>query len=164
MKAMKLLAAGLAAAGGIWFMAGCEEVDTDSALAITPDSAQLSGKGATVFMTAFDPDGGVYGYSPAPNEYIEKSAGKSAQDPEIGTSSNLSSQIALPLVWRVSNPALGGIAASGGYSAVYESSGVEGQNYVYVEDQFDRQGVAVIVQRRPVETGTIAAAMAVMAE
>jgi hypothetical protein len=93
----------------------------------------VRGEGATVFLTAFDPDQSVYA--------------KSSDDSSVVETNAMGAQIMLPLAWRVTNPDLGGILSSGGYSAVYESRGVIGQNVVIVEDRFGREGVAVINQR-----------------
>ena len=57
---MKTVAAGLAATLA-WFAAGCgEDARTDVALAVNPVSADVYDKGATVVLTAFDPDAGLY--------------------------------------------------------------------------------------------------------
>lgn len=134
--AMAALAIGLAA--------GCDEAETDSALAVDPARSEVVGIGATVLLTAFDPDQGVYTYSPTPDQYR---VAKAAQTPSVEETAALSAQIILPLKWHVSNPALGRIASQGGYSAIYESFGGRGQNYITVKDQFGREGIAVVSQR-----------------
>lgn len=55
--------------------------------------------------------------------------------------------LALPLVWTVADPALGGIRASSGMTAVYESTGRVGNNVVTVRDQGQAEGIASITQR-----------------
>lgn len=55
--------------------------------------------------------------------------------------------LALPLVWSVSNPALGNIQGSSGLTAVYTSTGRAGNNVVTVRDQGQAEGIATIVQR-----------------
>lgn len=158
-KAMKIAAAGAAAIAMAWFAAGCgDDVETDTALAITPVKAELASKGSTLVLTAFDPDQGVYDYSPSPDQYTEKRGGKAVQDPSAPSSTNLSSAIFLPLEWSVSDPALGRIAASAGYSAVYESwTDGHGQNIVTVRDQVERTGIAVVNHVVPTETNKTAA-------
>lgn len=130
---IQMMGAGLLAAGWLWTAGGCENAETDTALAVDPPSSVVRGEGATVFLTAFDPDQSVYV--------------KSSDDSSVVETNAMGAQIMLPLAWRVTNPDLGGILSSGGYSAVYESRGVIGQNVVIVEDRFGREGVAVINQR-----------------
>ena len=126
----------VAAAGLVGFASGCDDAETDTALGIDPPSSTVYADGATVFLTAYDPDAEVYAMR-----------AKDAQDSGAGTSSNLSSHLLLPLEWSVSNPAMGRIMASGGYSAVYESYGPRGQNYITVRDQAGREGIAAVEQR-----------------
>jgi hypothetical protein len=101
---------------------GCEDAETGSALSVTPSEAGLTGVGATSYFTA-------------------------AARVEAGEATNRNEEIIYPLVWSVSNPALGGMMSSAGDSAVYESNGKKGQNVVFVKDQFGREGLAVINQR-----------------
>lgn len=100
--------------------AGCEDADTGSAMAIDPATSDLSGSGATVVLTA--------------------------KSLVAVTASNRSDQIILPVTWSVSNPSLGGIMSSRGYTAVYESNGRPGQNVVFAEDAYGREALAVINQ------------------
>lgn len=121
MKTTKKWIIGLTTAAILAFLAaGCEDADTGSAMSVTPETSNLSGQGATVVLTAKLP----------------------------GTSmvSNRSDQIILPLSWSVSNPSLGGILSSRGYTAVYESNGKDGQNVVIAEDAYGHEGLAVINQ------------------
>jgi hypothetical protein len=53
----------------------------------------------------------------------------------------------LPLEWSVSDPSLGTIISSAGFSAVYRSTGKVGDNVVTVRDQGDAAGTTVVVQR-----------------
>ena len=143
-KWIQWVAGGLALAAVLGLAAGCDEAETDSALAVDPARSEVVGIGATVLLTAFDPDQGVYTYSPTPDQYR---AAKAAQDSSVDESPDLTAQIILPLKWHVSNPALGRIASQGGYSAIYESFGGRGQNYITVQDRFGREGIAVVSQR-----------------
>lgn len=59
-------------------------------------------------------------------------------------------EVILPLTWSVSNPSLGGILRSAGYTAVYESNGRIGQNVVICRDGLGREGLASVNQRREV--------------
>lgn len=61
-----------------------------------------------------------------------------------GTAEN---ELALPLVWTVSDPNLGVIRSTVGLSAVYESSGRVGNNIITVRDQGQAEGLATVVQR-----------------
>lgn len=138
------------------FAAGCgEDAQTDTALGIFPASATVYADGATVYLTAYDPDAGVYN-----TEEREPTAqrAKASWDSDVSETNSLATQILLPLEWSVVNPGMGRIMVSGGYSAVYESYGPRGQNYVVVRDQAGREGIAVIEQRwqegDPEETGT----------
>ncbi|MDA0989693.1 MAG: hypothetical protein O3A51_02960 [Verrucomicrobia bacterium] len=56
------------------------------------------------------------------------------------------SDLSLPLVWRVGNPALGVISSSGGFSAAYARTGQHGDNSIFVEDQYGAQGTATVRQ------------------
>lgn len=142
------------------FMAGCgEDAETDTALGVNPVSADVYGKGSTVVLTAFDPDAGVYDYSPYPDDYEETRAAKASQDAQTNPNTNLAAQIFLPLKWHVGSPHLGRILSSAGYTAVYESMAAsDGQNVVTVNDQVGRAGVAVVNHRIPEQTNTAATA------
>ena len=130
---------GLAALMG--FAAGCgEDAQTDSALAVYPASSTVYADGATVFLTVYDPDENVY-------EADVAAHAKASLDSDVDQTNTVASQILLPLEWSVANPAMGRIMAVGGYSAVYESYGPRGQNYVAVRDQAGREGIAAIEQR-----------------
>ena len=161
MKALKarIGAAGLLAILLAGFGTGCgEDAETDVALAINPASADVYAKGGTVVLTVFDPDQGVYDYSPQPAGYEEIQPDKAAQDSDTTPATNLVSQIFLPLEWNVGSPQLGRILASAGYTAIYESFGGKGQNVVTVYDRAGRAGVAV-VNHRILETNTTAASI-----
>ncbi len=147
-KWIKTMSAGLAMVGLLGLAAGCgEDAETDTALAVTPASSTVYADGATVFLTAYDPDQGVY-----------EMRAKVSLDSDVPETSNLNSHILLPLEWSVVNPAMGRIMASAGYSAVYESYGPRGQNYILVRDQGGREGIASVEQRwqagDPETTGT----------
>lgn len=109
--------------------AGCEDAETKSGLSVDPPSSDLIGRGATVVLTASMPG-------------------------DIAVTTNINQEVILPLQWSVSNPSLGGIMRSAGYSAVYESNGTIGQNVIIVKDGYGREGLASVNQRReaaPVE-------------
>ena len=162
---MKASGARIGAAGLLvilWagFGAGCgEDAETDVALGINPASADVYAKGGTVILTVFDPDAGVYDYSPEPVGYEETKTAKASQDSDTTPATNLASQIFLPLEWSVGSPQLGRILASAGYTAIYESFGGKGQNVVTVYDQAGRAGVAVVNHRIAEVTNTAAAAI-----
>lgn len=59
----------------------------------------------------------------------------------------ISSSLALPLEWRVSNPAMGSIVGQSGSNAIYAANdGAVGRNVVTVKDQFKNEGSAVVTQ------------------
>lgn len=156
----RIWAAGLLGILMAGFGTGCgEDAETDVALAINPASADVYDKGGTVVLTVFDPDAGVYDYSPQPVGYEETKVAKAAQDSDTTPATNLVSQIFLPLEWSVGSPHLGRILASAGYTAIYESFGGKGQNVVTVSDQAGRAGVAVVNHRIAEVTNTTAAAI-----
>ena len=103
--------------------AGCEDAETKSGLSVDPPSSDLIGRGATVVLTASMPG-------------------------DIAVTTNINQEVILPLQWSVSNPSLGGIMRSAGYSAVYESNGAIGQNVIIVKDGYGREGLASVNQRR----------------
>ena len=152
-KWMKAIGAGLVLAG-LGFAAGCgEDAQTDSALAVYPATSTVYADGATVFLTVYDPDQNVYQDDVAAHAKV-------SLDSDVDQTNTVASHILLPLEWSVANPAMGRIMAAGGYSAVYESYGPRGQNYVAVRDQAGREGIAAIEQRwhegDPEEEGTSA--------
>ena len=143
MKTKRMQAIGAAGimAAVLGFAAGCgEDAQTDAALAVYPPSSTVYADGATVFLTVYDPDESVYGADAA-------ARAKASLDSDVDQTNSVASHILLPLEWSVANPALGRIMAAGGYSAVYESYGPRGQNYVAVRDQAGREGIAAIEQR-----------------
>ena len=153
-KWWKTIAAGLVLVALLGFAAGCgEDAQTDSALAVYPATSTVYADGATVFLTVYDPDQNVYQDDVAAHAKV-------SLDSDVDQTNTVASQILLPLEWSVGNPGLGRILAAGGYSAVYESYGPRGQNYVVVRDQAGREGIAAIEQRwhegDPEEEGTSA--------
>ena len=150
-KRMKAIMAGGIMAALLGFAAGCgEDAQTDSALAVYPATSTVYADGATVFLTVYDPDQNVYQDDVAAHAKV-------SLDSDVDQTNTVASHILMPLEWSVANPAMGRIMAAGGYSAVYESYGPRGQNYVVVRDQAGREGIAAIEQRwhegDPEETG-----------
>ena len=140
-KWWKTIGTGGVLAALMGFAAGCgEDAQTDSALAVYPASSTVYADGATVFLTVYDPDENVY-------EADGAAHAKASLDSDVDQTNTVAAQILLPLEWSVANPAMGRIMAVGGYSAVYESYGPRGQNYVAVRDQAGREGIAAIEQR-----------------
>ena len=151
-KRMKAILAGGIMAALLGFAAGCgEDAQTDAALAISPATSTVYADGATVFLTVYDPDENVY-------EADAAARAKASLDSDVDQTNTVASHILMPLEWSVANPAMGRIMAAGGYSAVYESYGPRGQNYVAVRDQAGREGIAAVEQRwhegDPEEEGT----------
>jgi len=124
---------GVAAALAVWMGAGagCEEAETDTGLSIDPPSAAIAPYG----------DGAV----------LLSACRGSCCGECLGTSSNMSDRLLLPLEWSVHDPRLGRVTPGGGFTAVYQSTGGDGQNIVFVRDQGGREGMAVI-QQAEVET------------
>jgi hypothetical protein len=106
-----------------WGLSACERSEQGDAITVTPAVTTLEGPSATV-LTASPAEDGV-------------------------VSSNRVEALYLPLTWWVSDPELGNITASGGYTAVYSSTTKEGQNTVFVSDEVGAEGNAVIIQRAP---------------
>jgi hypothetical protein len=109
-------------------LTACEETEQGTAISVTPDTAVLTGSGDSIVFTA----------TPAVD----------------GLVTNGVDSLFLPLEWEVSNPDIGKIQRSGGYSAVYESNGRVGQNFITVRDQAGSEGVALVEQRRASSSGS----------
>jgi len=54
--------------------------------------------------------------------------------------------LAVPLIWTVSNGALGQILFSSGMSATYQRTAVDGVNTITARDQYDNEGYATVNQ------------------
>ncbi|MDA1045008.1 MAG: hypothetical protein O3C57_07275 [Verrucomicrobia bacterium] len=112
-----LLTVALTATG---LMTGCEEADGITALVVEPDFADLTATTST---------------------------GSNTLNGQTFTVTEASLQgLSLPLKWRVSNPALGNIAQSGGRSASYVRTLAHGDNSILVTDQFGAEGIATVRQ------------------
>jgi hypothetical protein len=64
----------------------------------------------------------------------------------VFTVTGVSNNLALPLIWSVSDSSLGRLIGTSGYRATYVSSDKVGQNFVVVRDQYDNEGYAVVNQ------------------
>ncbi len=107
---------------------GCEEGTGTEALILSPTSASFAFSNTTVTNTT----NGVSGV-----------VGDSVVFTVVGGYRELS----LPLAWSVTDPNLGTVASSGGYSAVYKAyEGRHGVNAIRVQDQYAAVGVAQIDQ------------------
>ncbi len=108
----------LAAGLSVAVLSGCESTETaDTSITVTLSSSSISGKAAVTLTAALS--GGT----------------------------NSTTELALPLVWTVSDSSLGGIKSSAGVTAIYESTGKHGNNAITVRDQGDSEGVAVVSQQ-----------------
>lgn len=114
----------LAAAMAGMLAAGCEAVTQyNSSILIDPNAPTLTNANQTVVLTA------------------------RVQGPVGDVAASTNQALFLPLVWSVSDVALGSVRSSGGLSAIYERRGeAAGNNYVTVRDQGNAEGVAVITQ------------------
>jgi hypothetical protein len=113
-----LLALSAAILTGALLTTGCEEAKGTMALTVSPSFVDLSG----------DLVGGTNGVV----QTFTVTAG--------------TRDLSLPLEWRVSNPALGQIAGSGGFSASYQHTGARGDNAILVKDQYGAEGIATVHQ------------------
>ena len=60
---------------------------------------------------------------------------------------HVSSSLALPLEWSVSNPGLGSLVSHSGSNAIYvANAGKKGSNVITVRDQYKNEGSAVVTQ------------------
>lgn len=95
--------------------------------------------------TGCESAGGTGGVSISPANPVLGSS--SSNSTAVVFTASVSDQLALPLAWSVSNPALGTIISSSGSNATYKANeGRTGDNIVTVKDQYDNQGSAVVTQ------------------
>jgi hypothetical protein len=95
--------------------------------------------------TGCESAGGTGGVSVSPANPVL--GGASSNSTAVVFTASVSDQLALPLAWSVSNPALGTIISASGSNATYKANvGVTGDNIVTVKDQYDNQGSAVVTQ------------------
>ncbi len=65
----------------------------------------------------------------------------------VAFTASISSPLALPMEWRVSNPGLGLIVSHSGTNAIYKANkGAKGDNIVTARDQYGNEGSAVVTQ------------------
>lgn len=103
------------------FFSGCETTGDADALTVSPSSVNSSNRSEAVTFTV--------------------SAGTNTTA-ESGLKS-----LSLPLIWSVSNPLIGVITASSGYSASYVRNSKKGVQTIYVEDQYGAKGHATVDQQ-----------------
>ncbi len=106
---------------GMTLMSACDDSRTDAVIIVDPGQIEISGR-RTVLLTAMLP---------------EHPGGEEAAR---------NRELFLPLEWSVQNPELGGVISRGGHTAVYESSGLRGNNVVFVRDQGKREGLVAVTQ------------------
>ena len=122
------------ALGGMLLLTGCETTsDTGSALSVSPAAPTLSGADRT---QTFQVTGGAT--TPAPTNTTNSVSSNTASD---------NVDLSLPLVWSVSQPALGQITWSSGRSAIYTRTGGAGVNTVIVRNQYGAEGLATVTQQ-----------------
>ncbi|MEI6564572.1 MAG: hypothetical protein WCO42_09745 [bacterium] len=91
--------------------------------------------------------GGTGGIGISPSSVTLGGASSNATEAVVFTAQT-SGTLALPLEWRVSNPALGTIISQSGSNATYKAnSGAKGDNIITVRDQYQNEGSAVITQQ-----------------
>ena len=125
----------LAGGIGVGVFCGCETVEPyDKTLTIVPSSTNLTTEGESVVFTV--------AINAVSNLTV---SGATTNDVVTGP------PVLLPLIWSVSDPALGQIRASGGLSAIYERKGAaEGNNYIMVRDRGARYEAVATVSQLPV--------------
>jgi hypothetical protein len=112
------------AAAALFALLGCEQAEKTSSqdeglILFDPPAAEISGVGATVvFSVALDTNA-------VARELV----------------------LYLPLDWSVSDAALGSIRSTANFTAIYESTGLAGNNIIRVQDQRGSEGTTVVVQR-----------------
>ncbi|MBT7065138.1 MAG: hypothetical protein HN919_02460 [Verrucomicrobia bacterium] len=99
---------------------------------------------AAVFTSGCDEATGLIllGVEPA---YVDLTPGSNIVEFVISTNSR-GSELGLPLEWIVTDPSLGRIVGSGGYSAIYIRFAPNGDNTIIARDQYDNEGFAVVRQ------------------
>ena len=122
MRKTLVFSLGVAAALGLLagFFSGCETGGGTRGLSVSPSSVNSSNRSEAITFTV----GG---------------------DTNTTTESGLR-ELSLPLTWRITNPMLGSIAASGGYSCTYVRNSTRGVQTIMVEDQYGAQGSATVDQ------------------
>lgn len=71
--------------------------------------------------------------------------GGSSNATAVAFTAQVSSSLALPLEWSVANPSLGTIVSQSGSNAVYKANrGAKGDNIIFVKDQYENEGSAVV--------------------
>jgi hypothetical protein len=109
-------------------LVGCEDT-SDPGISVTPQSA------------SFDVS------EPSTNSVVFTATPTHSASSQNGTNAvSETSAFLYPLVWTVSDPALGNIVASGGDNAVYTRTSARGSNTIRVRDQGESTGVAVVTQ------------------
>ncbi len=102
---------------------GCERVEGDRGLLVSPSNARLAWSEAITFTATL---------------------------PESADSDRA---VLYPLEWSVSDPTMGSLRSAGGDSVVYVAGRRSGANSVVVRDQGGAEGVASITQTAPASSG-----------
>lgn len=103
------------------FFCGCETGSGTDFLNVSPSSVNTSNKSEVITFTV-------------------------AASTNDATESGLKT-LSLPLTWSVSNPLLGYISESSGYSASYVRNRANGINTISVKDQYGAEGHATVDQQ-----------------
>jgi len=98
-------------------LTGCEKVTLNATIELTPDTATIASTGSLTLVATIPAD-----------EQEER-------------------QLYYPLVWWVSNPALGFLQVTEGNTVVYVATGGSGVNTVMVQDQSGAEGIASVEQQ-----------------
>ena len=101
---------------------------------------------SAMVWTGCESAGGTGGVGLSPASVVLCSGSSNTTSAAVFTA-QVSGNLALPLVWRVSNSALGNIVSHSGSNATYQAnSGATGDNVVTVKDQYGNEGSAVVTQ------------------
>jgi len=106
------------------------------------------------FFTGCEPAEGLDGLTVEPSEATLTPGSNTVIFTAVLHATN---ELSLPLEWRVSDPSLGSIVSQSGYTAVYQSTGRNGNNVVTARDQYGNEGSATVRQTEETYTLTLTA-------
>lgn len=103
-------------------------------------ATMICGAASVMMFSGCEEAEGVRAIEVTPANVVLSGATNSAQ-----FTARVSGPLALPLEWRVSDPALGSISGTGS-NAVYLRTTRVGNNLVIVRDQYEAEGFAAVTQ------------------
>ncbi|MEI6809137.1 MAG: hypothetical protein WCN95_10480 [bacterium] len=119
----------------------------------TKNATRLAGVGMVCMMAAFavmsftgcEEVTGLNGLSITPSS-IRLNPLSNSNYVDFAVNNSVSNDLALPIMWNVSNPALGYIDYRGGYKARYFRYPASGDNVITARDQYANEGSALVKQ------------------